>query len=54
MQDFIERRTRAAEAKIAQAENFILLATAPEISAGVITANIIWNAMNARWGTVVA
>ncbi len=27
---------------------------APEMSAGVITANIAWNSMNAAWGTVGA
>ena len=27
---------------------------APEMSAGVITANIAWNSMNAEWGMVAA
>ncbi len=31
-----------------QAENFIRSATAPEIRAGVMMANIIWNTMNSR------
>jgi len=33
-----------------RALNFILPATAPVISAGVIIANIIWNAQNSRSG----
>ena len=32
--------------------NFIRSANAPEMSAGVMTANIIWNATNASAGTV--
>ena len=34
------------------AENFIRSANAPAMSAGVMTANIIWNATNASVGTV--
>ena len=34
------------------AENFIRSAMAPEISAGVMMANIIWNAMNRMCGIV--
>src|SRR5581483_12362618 len=37
-----------------QAENFIRSAMAPVISAGVITANIIWKATNTRGGMVCA
>jgi hypothetical protein len=36
------------------AENLNRSANAPVISAGVMTANIIWNAMNAMCGTVAA
>ena len=44
LDEMISRRTAAAETKIAQAENFIRSATAPEISAGVIAANMPRNA----------
>ena len=33
------------------AGNFIRSAIAPEMTAGVITANMHWNAMKAIWGT---
>ena len=33
-----------------QVQNFVRSATAPEISAGVMTANISWNMQNARTG----
>ena len=35
-------------------ENFFRSANAPVIRAGVITANIIWNSMNAWCGMVAA
>ena len=38
--------------KTTYAENFMRSAKAPEISAGVMTANIIWKATNASAGTV--
>jgi hypothetical protein len=38
--------------KTRYAENRIRSANAPAMSAGVITANIIWNAANAMCGTV--
>ncbi len=40
--------------KVTKPVNFMRSAKAPVISAGVITANINWNTMNARWGTVPA
>src|SRR3989339_1326496 len=40
--------------KTAKVENFIRSANAPVISAGVMTANIIWNTMKSEWGIVPA
>ena len=40
--------------KTMYAENFIRSANAPVISAGVMTANIIWNSMKAWCGIVAA
>ena len=40
--------------KTRNVENFFRSAKAPVISAGVITANIIWNSMNAWCGMVAA
>ena len=40
--------------KTRNVENFIRSAKAPVISAGVMTANIIWKSMNAVCGMVAA
>ena len=40
--------------KTRKPENFIRSANAPVIRAGVMTANIIWKTIKARWGTVEA
>ena len=45
-------RTSQTEMNTAYAENFIRSAVAPVISAGVMMANVIWNAQNSTNGMV--